>query len=645
MFTHQHLKNLATTASFSKGRAYFEEGLVGRVRRRGDTFSAMVNGSADYSVELTLTDEGPNIFCDCPYDYEGICKHAVALGLAVLEEQEWTTASPARPTPAKVGKARNPTPPSAAALEAALRDVSKSVKLKFLEERLRQDGDLVRLFLLHVNGADSEVDALAFAADLPPLAELRDTLRQQLTRMRFDYDTLADKPGQTVSTNALYYNPEPVLDRVTTLLNAVLLPAATALRDALQAGRLAEGIRRWQGAWAGIQAAIKPAADVFWLFSHGRYAPLVLERWLMLLTDMGVLTLLGSMTVAPAEAARCIPALTQHVLHPLPVRQSRRLATPALQLPNVPGVDDMLLLSVSGNPSLAPALTTALRPREKQMTPLLRLRLAAGRQDWDAWERLATAVAPTDSTVALDLLRFYQQRHNRPALLRAATQLIKPFFEQLTPFVLAHVTSAEDRDLYVTSLMFRCEVEQRFADFEELCGLWKPAERLSFVQKCVQTHRARFTPWFRAQVLAAERRASEILPLALTSNWHPAKATLADPDVVADLAELPDVLALAAHAQPEATLDAVMERVEQYLDNKSRRSPELYQRIGAWLRALHAVPALSKQVVLFAEGLYTTHNRLQGLRTALHEVELLPEAEVEPHRLPPPRRGKRKSSS
>ncbi|SMB87728.1 hypothetical protein SAMN00120144_1403 [Hymenobacter roseosalivarius DSM 11622] len=189
--------------------------------------------------------------------------------------------------------------------------------------------------------------------------------------------------------------------------------------------------------------------------------------------------------------------------------------------------------------------------------------------------------------------------------------------------------------LYVKALTQRAEASQEFADFEELAGLWTAKERAASVKQVLETRKARFSPLFRA--LAAENRPADILSLALQLDWHPWPRTsywsVAPPN---DLTDLPELLRLAARHDPEATLDAVMERTEEYLDDKIRRSVELYERIGGWLKVLHELPALTEQVTLFAEGLYAQHNKLAYLRRALRAAQVLPEPEPAPPARPGP---------
>ncbi len=74
---------------YSRGEEYYEEGAVFDLHEEsGGAWVASVRGTEDYRVEIEL--KGGQIeswYCDCPYDGT-ICKHVVAVVLAIQENQE-----------------------------------------------------------------------------------------------------------------------------------------------------------------------------------------------------------------------------------------------------------------------------------------------------------------------------------------------------------------------------------------------------------------------------------------------------------------------------------------------------------------------------------------------------------------------------
>lgn len=84
----------------ARGRDYFCRGQVLRWTEEEGLVTAEVAGTGPrpYRVRLRLTEEGAvaGALCDCPYDWSPICKHIVAVLLAVQAEERMRTRETAR---------------------------------------------------------------------------------------------------------------------------------------------------------------------------------------------------------------------------------------------------------------------------------------------------------------------------------------------------------------------------------------------------------------------------------------------------------------------------------------------------------------------------------------------------------------------
>lgn len=91
------LEKLAGSKVFPRGEEYYEQGCVNLLFHAPFEAVAEVEGSLPYRVELKSTKDGVDADCTCPAmrDY-GFCKHAVALGLFVIDA----------PAPSSKGKGR-----------------------------------------------------------------------------------------------------------------------------------------------------------------------------------------------------------------------------------------------------------------------------------------------------------------------------------------------------------------------------------------------------------------------------------------------------------------------------------------------------------------------------------------------------------
>lgn len=89
LITKANLRKLAGTAAFERGKDYFAEGAVDRLRHSDEKVSAGVMGSERYQVGLWAEGDELAFDCTCPRAADGyFCKHCVAVGLVLLDEKD-----------------------------------------------------------------------------------------------------------------------------------------------------------------------------------------------------------------------------------------------------------------------------------------------------------------------------------------------------------------------------------------------------------------------------------------------------------------------------------------------------------------------------------------------------------------------------
>ncbi|MCU0392211.1 MAG: hypothetical protein MUE81_13925 [Thermoflexibacter sp.] len=79
------LKLLATHSSFERGSDYYDQGRVKKVISKRNVFEGKVKGTSTYDVRLVVDGHALDFTCNCTYQMGGICKHCVAMGLAILD--------------------------------------------------------------------------------------------------------------------------------------------------------------------------------------------------------------------------------------------------------------------------------------------------------------------------------------------------------------------------------------------------------------------------------------------------------------------------------------------------------------------------------------------------------------------------------
>lgn len=89
----EDLQGLASAPIISRGIAYFKENRVTDLEWNRDRIWAAVEGTrpGGYQVEIGLDEDGEVwVDCDCPFDWEPVCKHAVAALLSYASRQPVT---------------------------------------------------------------------------------------------------------------------------------------------------------------------------------------------------------------------------------------------------------------------------------------------------------------------------------------------------------------------------------------------------------------------------------------------------------------------------------------------------------------------------------------------------------------------------
>ena len=86
------IRQRATAKSYERGESYYQSKAIFDTVHQGDEIKGLCEGSSyrPYQVSATLNKDGNIVAtsCTCEYEFEGDCKHIVALLLTYLREPE-----------------------------------------------------------------------------------------------------------------------------------------------------------------------------------------------------------------------------------------------------------------------------------------------------------------------------------------------------------------------------------------------------------------------------------------------------------------------------------------------------------------------------------------------------------------------------
>ena len=88
--TIEKIRTLCTGDSFDRGVRYFKEGRVQKINLSSGILNAKVIGTKTYEVTIDI-DNDFSSSCTCPYDFDGYCKHIIAVLLDLNENYSGIT--------------------------------------------------------------------------------------------------------------------------------------------------------------------------------------------------------------------------------------------------------------------------------------------------------------------------------------------------------------------------------------------------------------------------------------------------------------------------------------------------------------------------------------------------------------------------
>jgi len=150
--TRDSIREICTAQSFQRGVEYFEAGQVRDLTVADSEVTATVRGSHDYrtTVDLSATQFAPR--CSCPYDYDGECKHVVAVLLAVADRSDELLGDRSDTSDYGDEAAQASNKPMPRAVERAVDEADDETVRTFLSRILAEDEHRREQFLALVDG-------------------------------------------------------------------------------------------------------------------------------------------------------------------------------------------------------------------------------------------------------------------------------------------------------------------------------------------------------------------------------------------------------------------------------------------------------------------------------------------------------------
>lgn len=594
LFTKNQLKELATPASFQRGKEYYEEGYVRKISPKGNIFEGTVEGSYRYRLKMEVQGGKLSFQCSCPYDYEGICKHCIAFGLAILAEEYTETTRYAQfAEDAQIVPGNTPD----ISFEEQFNSIDNQIKLLFLQQVLNKDIHLRSQFLHFIQSQKTSDPAPSSPVSFSDM--IRNHMRESLSSLEFD-EQMYSEYGD--SYNDYYGEGEELYDMTEEIIGEVLQPQINEAQVLLRQGKLLESSRIIFYVYEGIRQVEAPYVDEYSLFDGVDYQDFVLRVLDKLLKVY--LAEIKKVVVPVGEVYQTFNLLIDRYLY---YETTYNKLSNDLQVLYELKHFEQFLLMLSYSPETALFLQQLLEKHNLTDTDTahIMLQIAEVTNNETLWLQTAEDFAPYASDITFQLLDKYRSKSERQHLIRVAraAYLHEPLL--VDEYIITHITPEEDKELYLKAVEFYTRRKQSIAHYRILQKYFTAQQRTKFIQ----AQEKGYNPLFYVQLLEAEGHYQQILEVLKKYKNQ----------------EVPDfgqMLATIAHLFPNECMDLVMEKIE-YTMQTDRRGRHTYQQITSWLKVLKSRPSLDGQLNIFCQYLYDHNSRLRALREELQYAGLV----------------------
>lgn len=433
------LEDMATPNSFARGEDYYYSNAVRQLTYNGHTFTAKVLGSYAYHVEIGGTKTSPHFQCSCPYDYGGICKHIVAVGLAILHEEFKTE-------PFEEATIVEEPHVPVADFKKIFKHTADEVKIKFLQQILAQDASLKMQFIKYVEartpGKDQADDASA--ADI--IEKIKEEITLHLELLTFHEDELLE-PGY-YGRGGYYDEWEGAYEGAIKVIREAFERYEQQAAHHFQHGELVKGMQVILGMYEGKFAVTEPAEDPLSVVDE---YPEMIDEVLKEIFDT-LFSSLKSIVKSPAEVKASIDLLFFRYQHYEKRMHDVSSDTDEEEVYALYYLKDFepWFFAIMADQDTARFLLNRLQEQNlvDVDTAFVVLRLAEQLHDERLWLKTAHEFATYEVDIAKLLLDKYLSLGQTDEFLRVAKQTFQQFPDRMDEYLASHLPDDTSIDFY-----------------------------------------------------------------------------------------------------------------------------------------------------------------------------------------------------
>lgn len=487
--TKDWLKEAATTSNLYKGDNFYEE--VGELKKEQNKYTAIVFGEIIYDVQIEENELDIDCFCTCDFDSGGLCGHAVAVCLNILDEQyeeiEIETKVDLEET--------------VEIIDYRLKDGKNFYQNVFkAANENTQDNFLQQLFehneFLRKNFLELQQNNEKYSVSID-ITSLRKNIFDQLLSVDFSDEREATgfpMNGQRTLSNTTLLREEKAIEQIEQVLNPYGEKALAFLAN----GQLTNALMVYLGMFEASFGLPEPEWDEEPLIDDFEAETVTIcQNW-----QETIIEEIQDTALEVDQIKRCIDLIFDRwQLHhtdksPSDIYYDFKFFEPFL----------LAILT----PETAQYLKDLLAKNQliNYQTAQISLHCAELLQDEDWWVEIGENFASNDPKIAEKLMQRYVKLNQSADFYRIARYSFDLFPDKLTSFLLKHIHPKVDRPFYIELLTYYANKKQDIEAFKELREFITLEEKEIFIQNNLTN------PVFYTKLLATELRFTEILELA-----------------------------------------------------------------------------------------------------------------------------------
>lgn len=594
--TRSYLQEMATPQSFARGESYYDGGGVVKVTRTGNTYKGVVQGTHRYKVTV-VEKEGEFWFsCTCPYDWGGICKHCVAVGLAIING-EYTEVGV--PPPAELLQTEIPDLPVEELLEKSTPEQQRA----FLESLLQKSSEVRRQFYTFVFDPPSGSDR-GISIDQVRKA-IADGLRSlDMEEAEIYFDAIYEEHQEYIPEWEIYY------EAAYRMVREVFDPYQKNALELVKQGQWVEGFKILLGMFEGHDEVWEPGndpeeyVDDFRGVTQTEFQEKVKEFE----------EALNEVVKSDAAVEKALDVFFERVrIHGVCDEETMD----ELEEGEVAYKIDMfegLLISLVTNPHTANYLYHLLQQHDlldHEDTSDVQLHIARITGDDSLWFEVAEKFAPVKSHIAKQLLERYAEKGDLKNMARVGREIFNHYTSVVDELLVTHLTPEMDRELYtraLASVVRRTEDTRRYGELRSLLSEEAREEFLASVRD--QVH-------FYVKLLWLEERYDEILQIVREySQSHSGEESLSIYP-----ANFSEIIRPILNIYPQECFDILQKQVNHLLENY--RGREIYRQVVRLLKEMIKIEDYKTQARDFVVSVYNWTPRLPALRDEMKKGGLV----------------------